>query len=91
MRKALLPIVAGGAILASPAHARDEQFELWLNPSFETDLDGNTGFELVAIGRVLPVRLDAQLILCRLALGTSCDNFSWCFRSKFQSSARSIG
>ena len=46
MHKALLPIVAGGAILASPAHARDEQFELWLNPSFETELDENTGFEL---------------------------------------------
>jgi len=47
MRALLFPIVAGGALTASPAMAQDDDaFEFWLNPSVSTDLDENTGIEL---------------------------------------------
>ncbi|WP_120077665.1 hypothetical protein [Aurantiacibacter odishensis] len=32
--------------LATPAAARDEAFEVWLNPSIGTDLDGDTAIEI---------------------------------------------
>ena len=38
--------LVGGALLASPAMASDEAFELWLNPSVETSIDDDTSFEL---------------------------------------------
>ena len=46
MRALLYPIVAGGALMASPAMAQNEAFEFWLNPSISTDLDEDTGIEL---------------------------------------------
>lgn len=46
MRTLLFPIVAGGALMASPAMAQNDAFEFWLNPSISTDLDEDTGIEL---------------------------------------------
>ena len=45
--KVFLPATLGAAIMAiaSPANADDDAFELWLNPSFGTQLDDNTGIE----------------------------------------------
>lgn len=47
MRRAdlFLGLVAGAAV-ATPAHAADDGFEFWLNPSVSTDFDDNTGVEL---------------------------------------------
>lgn len=50
MMKYPLPAFALAAIAASaaasPAHASDEAFEFWLNPSVATDLDADTAIEL---------------------------------------------
>ncbi|MGB7406165.1 MAG: DUF2490 domain-containing protein [Pacificimonas sp.] len=47
MLKSMMVSVWACLLLATtPAMASDEAFELWLNPSFATDLDGNTGLEL---------------------------------------------
>ncbi len=49
----LAPLAAlAAAALAAPAHASDEDFELWFNPSVSTDLDDNTGLELETAQRL---------------------------------------
>ncbi|OBX19180.1 hypothetical protein A9995_08600 [Erythrobacter sp. QSSC1-22B] len=39
-------------VVAAPAHAADEAFEFWLNPSISVDLDSDTGLELETAQRL---------------------------------------
>lgn len=45
-------IVLTAASIAVPAHASDDALEVWLNPSFATDLDHNTSLELETAQRL---------------------------------------
>ena len=45
--RTILSLMAGAAIAAAaPAHAQDEAFEIWLNPSVEYGIDDDTAIEL---------------------------------------------
>jgi hypothetical protein len=52
MRFLSLPVVIAGALAAAPAAASEEDFEFWLNPSIEAQLDGDTSVEFEAAQRL---------------------------------------
>ena len=53
MKTVLAPfLAASAALVATPAAAQDEAFELWLNPSIGADLDQDTGIELETAQRL---------------------------------------
>lgn len=46
LQRLSLMSAAAALLAAAPAHASDEAFEFWLNPSLSTDLDDDTSIEL---------------------------------------------
>lgn len=52
MLRFIIPASAIALAAASPAHASDEAFEFWLNPSVSTDLDADTSVELETAQRL---------------------------------------